>query len=156
MKQILLAIDGEEPSQPVFQYAADLCRQIRAELCILQFTREKQARQARNPRACEDRMGFSSAPARLDNGTVSAPLKHLLKTAGPAVPFRVALSPGSIENGLSDYIDTHHDVILTVYDPAQDPASHWAARINAIKGKLGVPLVIVRAAETRGVPALRT
>ena len=35
MKQILLAIDGNDPSRPIFKYAADLCKHISARLCML-------------------------------------------------------------------------------------------------------------------------
>ncbi len=44
MKQILLAIDGNVPSRPIFKYAADLCRHISARLCILQFIKNRKER----------------------------------------------------------------------------------------------------------------
>ncbi len=127
MKQILLAIDGEVPSRPVFQYATDLCRQIRAKLCILQFASENR-----------DKTELLAA---------SAPLKKLLETPGCPVPVSVSSSAGSLEKDLSAYVNTHHDVILTVYDPSQDRRQKTAGsnrRIDGLKKSLGVPLVVMK------------
>lgn len=128
MKQILLAIDGEIPSRPVFQYATDLCRQIRAELCILQF-----------------------APGNRNKAEIlsaaSGPLKKMLEAPGCPVPVSISSSGGSLEKDLSAYVDTHHDVILTVYDPGQDRSrtdSKGGRRIDGLKKSLGVPLVVVK------------
>jgi len=41
MKQVLLAIDGDIPTDSVFQYAVGLCRRIQAQLNILQFVKKK-------------------------------------------------------------------------------------------------------------------
>ena len=124
MKQILLAIDGDKPSLPVFEYATDLCRQIRAELCILQHRNKAEV--------------LSQA---------SGPLKELLNTPGCPVPVSVSSSAGSLEKDLSAYVDTHHDVILTVYDPGQDrrqKVTGKGRRIDGLKKILGVPLVVVK------------
>jgi hypothetical protein len=127
MKQILLAIDGEVPSPPVFQYATDLCRQIRANLCILQFASENR----------DKREVFAA----------SIPLKKMLETPGCPVPVSVSSSAGNLEKDLSAYVDTHHDVILTVYDPSQDrrqKAARRGRRIDGLKKSLGVPVVVMK------------
>lgn len=128
MKQVLLAIDGEVPSRPVFKYAADLCRQIRAELCVLQF-----------------------APGEKETGplipSATSSLKKMLETPECKVPVSVDSSPGSLENDLSRYVESHHDIVLTVYDPSQDsPGSRpgLSKRLNRLKDKLGVPLVVIK------------
>jgi len=127
MKQILLAIDGEVPSRPVFQYATDLCRQIRAKLCILQFAPENR-----------DKAELLAA---------SGPLKKMLEAPGCPVPVSVSSSAGSLEKDLSAYVDTHHDVVLTVYDPGLDRRQRSAGkgrRIDGLKKSLGVPLVVMK------------
>ena len=124
MRQVLLAIDGEKPTRAVFQYATDLCQQVRAELRILQFTEDTQS------------------PSR-----VPAPLKKLLADQSGKIPFKLALSADTPEKGLSAYVDTHHDVILTVFDSARDSGagpSKKPLRLDRLKKTLGVPLVVVK------------
>ncbi|WDP91247.1 MAG: universal stress protein [Desulfobacter sp.] len=163
MKQILLAIDGDTPTRPVYQYTADLCRQVKAELCILQFTTETQVRQCSLSTPKPDSPSLKTSAARQGGVCkadpiltgVPAPLKKMLKSPDCPVPFKVTLSAGTPETQLSDYIDTHHDIILTVYDPSLDrrrATGSAATRINALKGKLQVPLVIVNS-EKRAAPS---
>nr|WP_319491861.1 hypothetical protein [uncultured Desulfobacter sp.] len=162
MKQILLAIDGNVPSRPIFKYAADLCKHISARLCILQFIKDKTGKLVNSEYAnnlgnmdvgiknrdmgCRDLSGLG------DRGLagLSGPLKKMLKNPNCPVPYSVALSADSPENVLSGYIDSHHDIVLAVFDPSHDhlPAS---ARIKELKERLGVPLVVVDPAGAKKV-----
>jgi hypothetical protein len=74
----------------------------------------------------------------------------MLKNPNCPVPYSVASSADSPENVLSGYIDSHHDIVLAVFDPSHDhlPAS---ARIKELKDRLGVPLVVVEPAGTKQV-----
>jgi hypothetical protein len=157
MKQILLAIDGNVPSRPIFKYAADLCKHISARLCILQFIKSRKGRlvttdYANNMdiRIKNGDMGCRDISGRGDRGLggISGPLKKMLKNPNCPVPYSVALSADSPENVLSGYIDSHHDIVLAVFDPSHDhlPAS---ARIKELKERLGVPLVVVDPAGTK-------
>lgn len=157
MKQILLAIDGNVPSRPIFKYAADLCKHISARLCILQFIKNRKDRSFGADYAdCVNyannmdgtigniELGGSDMPGQGDKGLagISGPLKQMLKNPNCPVPYSVALSAGSPENVLSGYVDSHHDIVLAVFDPSHDhaPAS---SRIKELKERLGVPLVVV-------------
>nr|WP_321404535.1 hypothetical protein [uncultured Desulfobacter sp.] len=162
MKQILLAIDGNVPSRPIFKYAADLCKHISARLCILQFIKDKTGRlvnseYSNNPGNMDagiknGDMGCCDLSGLGDSGLagLSGPLKKMLKNPNCPVPYSVALSADSPENVLSGYIDSHHDIVLAVFDPSHDhlPAS---ARIKELKERLGVPLVVVDPAGTKKV-----
>ncbi|WP_035239367.1 hypothetical protein [Desulfobacter vibrioformis] len=157
MKQVLLAIDGNVPSRPIFKYAADLCKHISARLCILQFIKNRKDRSFGADYAeCENysknmdgtigniQLGGSDMPGQGDKrlARISGPLKQMLKNPNCPVPYSVALSAGSPENVLSGYVDFHHDIVLAVFDPSHDhaPAS---SRIKELKERLGVPLVVV-------------
>jgi len=161
MKQILLAIDGNVPSRPIFKYAADLCKHISARLCILQFVKNRKGRALGLDSAADytnysnnidgtigdieiGRCDMSDQAAKRLAG-ISGPLKKMLKNLNCPVPYSVALSAGSPENVLSGYIDSHHDIVLAVFDPSHDhaPAS---ARIKELKERLGIPLVVVDSA----------
>jgi hypothetical protein len=162
MKQILLAIDGNVPSRPIFKYAADLCKHISARLCILQFIKNRKGRLVTTDyannldnmdiRIKDGEMGCRDISSRGDRGLagISGPLKKMLKNPNCPVPYSVALSADSPENVLSGYIDSHHDIVLAVFDPSHDhlPAS---ARIKELKERLGVPLVVVDPAGTKKV-----
>mgnify|MGYP000889830310 CR=1 FL=1 len=158
MKQILLAIDGNVPSRPIFKYAADLCKHISARLCILQFIKNRKDRSVNTDCAADYtnglhktggaigniEMGSSDVPGQGDNCLpgISGPLKNMLKNPDCPVPYSVAFSAGSPEKELSGYIDSHHDIVLAVFDPSHDHAPGFA-RIKKLKERLGVPLVVV-------------
>jgi len=162
MKQILLAIDGNVPSRPIFKYAADLCKHISARLCILQFIKNRKGRLVNTEYANHlgnmdagirnGEMGSPDISGLGDRGLagLSGPLKKMLKNPNCPVPYSVALSSDSPENVLSGYIDSHHDIVLAVFDPSHDhlPAS---ARIKELKERLGVPLVVVDPAGSKKV-----
>ena len=153
MKQILLAIDGNVPSRPIFKYAADLCSQISARLCILQFIKNRRDRDFNT-----DCAGTDNTVKRIETGGrdmsgqtnrrlsgISGPLKQMLKSPNCPVPYSVSLSAGSPENVLSGYVDLHHDIVLAVFDPSNDHAPA-VSRIKELKQRLGVPLVVVEPA----------
>ncbi len=150
MKQILLVIDGDVPSRPVFQYAAGLCKRVAAGLCILQFLKQRQIAPAEQAALGLDRAdGQSTFPAsrmlwRTDEHLAGVPesLKKMLNPSFCGVPFSVALSADKPENVLSGYIDAHHDIILTVFDPSRG-SERTSGRIRLLKKTLGVPLVVV-------------
>lgn len=160
MKQILLAIDGNVPSRPIFKYAADLCKNISARLCILQFVKNKKSGSfskdcASYPENMDGTIGAIEIGGRNMSGQkvnrlagISGPLKKMLRTPNCPVPYSVALSVGSPENVLSGYIDSHHDIVLAVFDPSHDHPPAFA-RIKELKESLGVPLVVVDPAGTK-------
>ncbi|WP_321495575.1 hypothetical protein [uncultured Desulfobacter sp.] len=151
MKQILLAIDGNVPSRPIFNYAADLCEHISARLCILQFIKNRKGTAFGEDYThnldgtignFEIRDSELSGQGESRLAGISGPLKQMLKNPNCPVPYSVALSAGSPENVLSGYVDSHHDIVLAVFDPSHDhaPAS---SRIKELKKRLGIPLVVV-------------
>lgn len=157
MRQVLLAIDGETPTRAVFQYATELCQQVRAELRILQFIEDSQrllltpkrlkSRGSRQGKAFTAAAGEGSRKADELLCEVSGPLKKLLADQPGKVPFKLALSAETPERGLSDYVDTHHDIILTVFDQARDRETDKkkkTLKLDRLKKTLGVPLVVVK------------
>ncbi len=160
MKQILLAIDGNDPSRPIFKYAADLCKHISARLCILQFIKNRKDRSFNTDYANYSNnidgtignieTGGRDMPGQGDKrlAGISGPLKKMLKHPNCPVPYSVALSAGSPENVLSGYVDSHQDIVLAVFDPSHDHAPAFS-RIKALKQRLGVPLVVVNRTNIR-------
>jgi hypothetical protein len=146
MKQILLAIDGNVPSRQIFKYTADLCKHISARLCILQFIKNKKDQSFNTDDATYSKNIDSTIdmPGQGDKrlAGISGPLKKMLKNPNSPVPYSIALSAGSPENVLSGYVDSHHNIVLAVFDPSHDhtPA---CSRIKELKERLGVPLVVV-------------
>ena len=164
MKQILLAIDGDDPSRSIFKYAADLCQQISARLCILQFIKNRKGRILDADYTADHTNYSNNIDGTIGNiemgrrnmsgqdatrlASISGPLKKMLKNLNCPVPYSVALSAGSPENVLSGYVDSHHDIVLAVFDPSHDHVPAFA-RIKELKERLGVPLVVVDPAGTK-------
>lgn len=150
MKQILLVIDGDVPSRPVFQYANGLCKQVTARLCILQFLKQWQVRKTLLTTFVLKKTDHCSAnhPPKILWRTnahfagVPESLKKLLAASSCAVPFSVDLSSDKPEDVLSGYIESHHGIILTVFDQSRGSV-RTSARIKQLKATLVVPLVIV-------------
>ena len=160
MKQILLAIDGNVPSRLIFKYAADLCKHISARLCILQFIKNRKNQSFSTDDTTDSNdiygtlenieTGGRAMPGQGDKrlAGISGPLKKMLKNPYGPVPYSVSLSAGSPENVLSGYVDSHHDIVLAVFDPSHDHAPAFS-RIKALKQRLGVPLVVVNRTNIR-------
>jgi hypothetical protein len=163
MKQVLLAINGDTPTNTVFTYAIDLCARIQTELYILQFVDKKKwtkclvSAQTRG-RHLNRRMENSFAGvAFAEEGLfrmadeimsgVSSPLKDLLALNHGPVPVKVALSQGCPETDLSPYIEEHQNIILTIFDPSKNVTGRSGKTreiIQQIKRNLCVPLVVVK------------
>lgn len=163
MKQILLAIDGDSPTDSVFQYAVGLCRRIQAELNILQFVKDRRVSRCisatrkkvgRLGKLLEDSFaGVAFAeegvPHMADEflPNVSDSLRELIRGDHTGVSFKVAASNGNPEKELLNYIDDHQDIVLTIFDPSTDPKAESGPSlpaIEAIKKRMSVPLVVVK------------
>ncbi|MFH1153844.1 MAG: hypothetical protein V1793_08510 [Pseudomonadota bacterium] len=164
MKQVLLAIDGDIPTNPIFQYSVGLCKRIRAELSILQFTRGRKLAQCisttkkgvgRLGKFLEDSFAgiafaeegaFCIADEFLSGA--STPLKELIKSNKDDVAFKVVLSDGEPETEISNYIENHQDIVLMVFDPSKDIRStskQYLKTVERIKKNLCIPMVVVKA-----------
>ncbi len=161
MKQVLLAINGELPTKAIFRYSVDLCKRVGAELNILQFIEETKIVQCisrtkkrvkRLGKILEDSFtGIAFAEEGVPEMAeeflpgISGPLKELIKTHRPGISLKLSASYANPERELSNYIDTHQDIILAVFDPSEDQQSpHSLKMIENIRPKLGVPLVVVK------------
>lgn len=172
MKQILLAIDGNIPTDSVFQYAVGLCRRIQADLNILQFVKEERLTRClsatkkkvgRLGKLLEDSfaevafaeeglpmMGKEFSPQ------VSDSLNELIKAGHARVALEVTASNSSPEKDLPHYIDDHQDIVLAIFDPSTDQpgrTGHSLSTIETIKKKLRIPLVVVKTSPGEPKPA---
>lgn len=164
MKQVLLAINGETPSRKAFQYAVDLSRRLRAELSILRFidkdrlvayfkkTRKKAFRLGRFLENSFAGIAFAEEGLPMDTGQVLAgvsdPLNDFLKNNSDDIPLKITVSHGDPEKDLGCFVDSHHDVVLTILDsPKRETESlkKKEARIKELKKKLGIPVVVINA-----------
>lgn len=151
MKQVLLAINTLTPSKQAFRYAVDLSRRIRAELSILRILdKERLAEHFSVSREKAASLGRSLEDA-------FAQVAFAEEGLGGPDPLRTMLSGSSFDTAaaggnkdpdadLKQFVDIHHDVVLTILDSAagQESPNEKKARINKLKKKLGVPLVVIR------------
>ena len=184
MKTVLLAINGEHPSHAAFDYAVGLCRRMRAELNILQFIKTRKIARClsstRKKVSHLNRMlensfagaafaeeGMPDVTAQFMHG-MSKPLKNLLEENPTDVHCNVELSSGDPEIELSEFIEERHDIVLTIFDPAQDgkidsnstdlkntdlkktgpkkrAAKSSRSLVKSLKKKIHIPLVVVEA-----------
>ncbi len=163
MKQVLLAINGDIPTNSVFQYSVDFCKRISAELNILQFIQNRKITHCIS--STKNRVGrlgkfleaYFAGAAFAEQGVfymadeflsgVSDPLRDLIKFNKIGVPFKVTLSNGDPETELSSYIDNHRKIVLMIFDPSKDMENQpkkYLATVEQIKKKLYVPLVVLK------------
>ena len=165
MKQVLLAINGEQPTFSVFQYAVDLCKRIDAKLSILQFLNEQKyktnfsstkkkvkriGRFLENSFAdialAEEGSLFTTGETSDD---VTSPLQKLLAAHKNLSLHRVAFCGGNPEKDLPEFIEEHQGIVLTIFDPTEDSPgspSTVPVQIKKLKKKIDVPFVIVHPA----------
>ena len=163
MKQVLLAINGDIPTNSIFQYSVGLCKRMSAELNILQFIQNRKLthcisstkkRVGRLSKVLED---YFAGAAFAEQGVfymadeflsgVSDPLKELIKFNKTGMQFKVTLSGGDPETELSNYIDNHQEIVLTIFDPSQgmrNQPKQYLATVEQIRKKLYIPLVVVK------------
>lgn len=163
MKTVLLAINGDSPTDSTFQYAIGLCRRIRADLNILQFVKGKnlvhciastRQRVGAINRFMEDSFagaafaehGLPEISDEIMSG-ISDPLKKLLQSDHPDIFCTVALSLGNPATELSPYVDKHRKIVLTIFDPSTGEKSQSmrsTAMVKLLKKQLCVPLVVLK------------
>ena len=167
MKQVLLAIDGNIPTDSVFQYAVDLCGRIQAQLNILQFikkeglnrclssTKKKVGRLGKLLENSFAGIAFAEEGVAHMAGEflpdVSDSLRELIKRGHAEISLEVTVSSGKPEKELSNYIDDHQDIVLTIFDPSRDQpmeAGNSLLTIDTMKKNLSVPLVVVKALQS--------
>jgi nucleotide-binding universal stress UspA family protein len=162
MEKVLLAIDGIAPSKKAFNYAVQLCKRIRADLNVLQIIRPKKyskylesARKKTNT-ARKYIEGSMMAAAFAETGEYETAkdmmsealrnLKQLLPESEKAgIQCHLTMKAGNPKHAILNYLNEHRDVVLTIYDTAQDKRDQLrSSRQNEIKQALSVPLVVVR------------
>jgi len=154
MKRVLLTINGKIPTKSVFQYSVGLCKMIHAELTILQFISSTRRRVGHLGKFLENsfagvafaEQGVHSMAMEFMPG-ISNPLKEMIELKEMEMPFKVGLSRGNPETELSNYIENHQEIILTVFDPSKDSKKnpkYQLEMIEQIKKRLCIPLVMVK------------
>jgi len=167
MEKVLLAIDGMTPDRKVSRYAVALCKRIRAELSIFQIIRPQvfqEYKKGIRKKGLLVRKFFEGSTVAatfaeagepetaLDiMGEVSKEIRRLLqesKDAGVQCDF--SIRSGNPEKEIINYVKDHRNVILTIYDTADqganqnDNISETEHVLEKIKKSLSVPLVRVR------------
>jgi hypothetical protein len=136
MQKVLLAINGISPSRKVFNYAVQLCRRLKAELCVLQVIEPRrygECFKAIRGKACRAKhflegsmtaVTFAEAgehetarDVMVEAGKNMNALLPETKKAGVLCHVTTKKS-GWPSNEIVRYAMEHRDVVLTVYDGA--------------------------------------
>jgi len=166
MKKVLLAIDGLTPDQKAFQYAVGLCRRIRVELNIFQVIRPavfKKYREGLRKKGSMVRRFFEEAmvaatyaeadehaTARDMLARASQESRRLLQASEKSgVPCHFSVRSGTPDREIVDYVKSHRDVVMTIYDATAASGRSGAGvsgkkhTLNRIKKDLDVPVITV-------------
>jgi len=164
MRKILLAINGIQPNRRVFSYAVKLCKQLEAELLVLQVVDTgghggrlgvigRKARWAM--KILEDSMSAAAFAEAGEHETAHAMMVEARKkindllpeTASAGIQCHFTMKAGAPEREIVRYARRHRDIVLTVYDRAASD-SQEEGRLHqerdvaeAIRQQLEVPVV---------------
>jgi nucleotide-binding universal stress UspA family protein len=164
MRKILLAINGIQPNRRVFSYAVKLCKQLKAELLVLQVVDTgghggglgvigRKARWAM--KILEDSMSAAAFAEAGEHETAHDMMVQARKqindllpeTASAGIQCHFAMKAGAPEREIVRYARRHRDIVLTVYDRAA-PDSQEKGHIHEkrdvaelIRQQLEVPVV---------------
>jgi nucleotide-binding universal stress UspA family protein len=136
MRKILLAINGIQPNQKVFSYAVQLCKQIKADLLVLQIVDTgvlkgrlgmigRRAHQVM--KMLEDSMTAAAFAEAGEHETANSMMVQARKqinnllpeTARAGIQCHFTIKAGSPEREIVRYARRHRDIVLTVYDGAE-------------------------------------
>ena len=165
MEKVLLAISGVSPSLKAFQYTAELCSRIKADLNILQIVRlaktkdglkriRDKAGQLR--RRIEDSMTaatFAEAGEHeiardiLDQARRNlAPLLGQAEESG--LTYEVTFKAGEPREEIVSYLNDHRDIVLTVCDVDSGKEAFSGMGKESIVTEIAehstVPVVLIR------------
>jgi len=166
MKKVLLAIDGLTPDQKAFHYAVGLCQRIRVELNIFQVIRPgifKKYRDGLRKKGLMVRRLFEEtmvavtyaeadehATARDMLARASQESQRLLQASEKAgVPCHFSVGSGTPDREIIDYVKSHRDVVMTIYDATGDGGREGVRQsgkkttLTRIKKDLDVPVITV-------------
>jgi len=167
MEKVLLAIDGMTPDRKVFRYAVALCKRIQAELSIYQIIRpqvfqEYKKRIRKKGRLVRKFVEGSMVAATFAEagepdtaldimGEATKEIRRLLQESENAgVQCDFSIQSGNPEKEIVNYVNDHRNVVLTIYDAADqganqnDNMSETEHVLAKIKKNLSVPLVRIR------------
>ena len=166
MKQVLLTIDGMTPDQNAFHYAVTLCKRIKAELSIFQIIRPRNYRKSlqkirKNVFLARTFIKGSMVAATFAEAgehetaleimaEASKEIKRLLSESEKSgVHCHFSIKSGNPEKEIIDYVNKHRNVVLTIYDAANQGAdqngnaSEREHVLAKIQKNLSIPLVTV-------------
>jgi nucleotide-binding universal stress UspA family protein len=157
MKKVLLAIDGATPSTTVFQYAIQLCKQLKAQLSVLQIIRPKNYMKHFNKARKKTKIAKSYIEGSLAAATfaeagepetakeileIAAGTRKLLRESEKAgIPYQLTMKSGQPDQEVVDYVNADRNIVLTIYDTRHP---RQAARKKDIRGMLPIPLVMIK------------
>jgi hypothetical protein len=126
-QSVLLAIDGSIPARPAFDYAANLCARMNAELDILQIL----------SRSCPDGRGPSEGLAAL-----------LPELREKGVPFNVTVKRAKAGDVFYDYVRIRKNVVTAVIDSpdlvdGEPEDTPWKETLQDVAERVSIPLVTV-------------
>jgi nucleotide-binding universal stress UspA family protein len=166
MKKILLAIDGIAPDEKAFRYALQLCQRIRAELNVFQIINSRNYGEYLK----KIRKGTGQARRYIESSMVAATFgeagehetaKEIMAAAREninrllpeseeqGVQCHFTIKSGSPDKEIVDYVNTHREVVLTIYDaPVKGPNKRGMRKEASVFRKLTealcIPLVVMR------------
>jgi nucleotide-binding universal stress UspA family protein len=166
MKQVLLTIDGIIPDQKAFNYAVALCKRIRAELSIFQIIRPRYYRKSlekirKNTFFARTFIKSSMVAATFAEAgehetaleimeEASKEMKRLMSESEKSgVHCHFSMKSGNPEKEIIDYVNKHRNVVLTIYDAANQGSdknvniSEKEHVLAKMKKNLSIPLVTI-------------
>lgn len=160
-----MAIDGITPDQKVFQYAIELCKRIKADLNIFQivnpvnykeYLKELRKSTKQAGKYMESTMAAVAFAEAGEHETALDIMAEASKNTGRLLPevekagvqCKYFIKSGDSDKEIIDYVDTHRDVVLAIYDASVSMKrlkgrKKKTVRPLKIKEKLPIPMVVV-------------
>jgi hypothetical protein len=165
MEKVLLAIDGITPDERAFQYAVELCLRIKGELNVLQVIGQRTsagclaAIKNKASQAKQYIEGSMMAAAFAEAGeyeTADELMTEAMKNINKLLPesekagvtCHVTMKSGDPEKEIVSFVREHKDVVITVYDAADDETQPSRKKKNMLQHMLKalpIPIVMVQA-----------
>ena len=158
MEKVLLAIDGMTADKKTFHYAVQLCKRIKAELNVLQVVTPKKCgeylvavgKKAKPVNRYIEQSFIAAAFAEAGEHETAKDLmseafrnlkKLLSESEKEGIPYHLTMKSGDPKQEIDNYLNTHRDVVLTIYDTRDVRPGESNPRRSL---DLATPLVVLR------------
>ncbi len=160
MEKVLLAIEGREIDKRVVKVAKELCSYVKAELNVLQLISLPMKKISRQAKRIRDYIEISAVAATFGEMGEHEKAKEIMlppkevkqilsEEPNERITYEVKVSSGNIEKDIEEYVHSHKDIILTIFNVSErkEKLREVSQKVQRLREKVGkkifMPIIVI-------------